>query len=167
MGKETAAICQQVLAGSSVWRQAHGIATSTTPETSRLVALAGFSGSPEKPSSDSVRTVNLPRISFSTTFYGHSDFSSRLLRYFERLLTSGKIKPARPKTVGGGLLGVESGLDRLRNGKGIGGYKLVICLDDQPLPASNLPALSVGARKRNVETFESSVISIKRQKVSV
>jgi hypothetical protein len=167
VGKETAAICQQVLAGSTKWRKTRGIAISTIPETSRLVALAGYSASQMEPSPDSIRQVQLPRISFSTTFYGHPDFSSRLLGYFEGLLTSGTILPARPNAIGGGLLGIESGLDRLRNGKGIGGYKLVIHLEDQPLPVSSLPTLSVGTRKRNAEIIEKPAISVKRQKVSV
>ena len=131
VGGATAELCHQILQGSSNWRSAHGIPETVDNVRGKLVPLAG---SPQDATAtkDALRQVDLLKISFSTTFYGHSDFSVGLLDAYTDLLESGKIVPARVKYIDGGLCGIADGLDDLRKGRIPGGYKLVARLSDTP-----------------------------------
>jgi hypothetical protein len=137
VGSATATTCKAVLQGSSLWRERHQFARGDIHSTpGRLVALAG---SPrEVPDADAVRQVESPRVSFSTTFYNHPQFSERLLDSLTRLLANGRLLPARVKAVTGGLKGIEPGLKELRNGLAPGGYKLVARLADTPYSDTGL-----------------------------
>ncbi|WWC60700.1 uncharacterized protein I303_103276 [Kwoniella dejecticola CBS 10117] len=132
VGSTTATLCQEVLRGSRTWREQANFEThndDTAP--GRLVPLAG---SPKVAidETDAVRKVDSLRISFSTTFYGHPDFSRALLERFDDLLKKKKLSPARSQLVPGGLYGIEKGLDDLRHGRVQGGFKLVARLADTP-----------------------------------
>ncbi|WVF71762.1 hypothetical protein IAT40_006570 [Kwoniella sp. CBS 6097] len=132
VGGTTAALCQQVLQGSSSWRKENGLSAVDEDDTAgQLVPLAG---SPKElpDSADSVRKVESLRISFSTTFYNHPEFSEALLDKFDKLLEAESLSPARIRLVPGGLSGIEKGLEDLRHGRVPGGYKLVARLSDTP-----------------------------------
>ncbi|KAL7423192.1 hypothetical protein Q5752_002492 [Cryptotrichosporon argae] len=143
VGPHTAALCHEVLAGSKAWRAAHGVeATSAPMERARLVPIAGApklpapvdadaageAGAAARP--DAVRPVDVLRISFSTTFYSHPEFSAPFLDICTDLLARGRLEPARVQRHPGGLDGIAAGLDDLRAGKVKGGYKLVVRLDE-------------------------------------
>ncbi|WWD00982.1 hypothetical protein V866_007920 [Kwoniella sp. B9012] len=132
VGSATATLCHQVLQGSSTWRKAHDVSLTEEEQfSSKLVPLAGSPKEPEnKP--DGIREVESLRISFSTTFYGHPEFSEALLDRFDKLLQDKLLTPARIRLVEGGLYGIEKGLDDLRHGRVQGGYKLVARLADTP-----------------------------------
>lgn len=136
VGKETATLCERVLAGSKSWREANGVAIDSessgeSSEAARLVAIAG-SPAPRTPAleADSLRAVSQPRISFSTTFYGHPDFSVPLLDAISSLLASGALKPARTHVLEGGLGRIVDGLQDLKKGRVPGGHKLVCQLGE-------------------------------------
>ncbi|WVQ69670.1 uncharacterized protein L199_007890 [Kwoniella botswanensis] len=141
VGSATATLCYQVLQGSSTWRKIHDVSvTGEGQYSSKLVPLAG---SPKEPKnkSDGIREVESLRISFSTTFYGHPEFSEALLDRFDKLLQNKLLTPARIRLVEGGLHGIEKGLDDLRHSRVQGGYKLVARLADTP------EELSVGIKR--------------------
>lgn len=163
VGSETAILCHQVLEGSASWRKKHSIGASS--KSARLVALAGFPKSTDS-ATDAVRQVEFPRISFSTTFYTHPDFSLPLLDTFHRLLLEGKIRPARYDVLPGGLTGIQAGLERLRAGKGIGGHKLILSIEGPATPtvAEPVPVLRV-LRKRKTAQVEAEEVVVKRQRV--
>ncbi|WWC69068.1 uncharacterized protein I206_103004 [Kwoniella pini CBS 10737] len=133
VGSTTASLCQQVLRGSASWRKAAGIEADSDDqeESAKLVPLAG---SPKLSidTEDMIRKVEPLRISFSTTFYGHPEFSRALLDRFDELLSNKLLSPARIRLVEGGLHGIEKGLEDLRHGRVQGGYKLVARLSDTP-----------------------------------
>jgi len=129
VGKQTAALCHEILRGSASWRKANNVETESAPEAGQLVPLAGFDNS-ERMHEDAVREVDNLRISFSTTFYAQPEFSQTLLASYASLLENKSIVPARIKFVEGGLDGIEQGLEDLRHGRVPGGYKLVARLAD-------------------------------------
>ncbi|KAK8854968.1 hypothetical protein IAR55_003708 [Kwoniella newhampshirensis] len=132
VGGTTANLCHQVLQGSSSWRSEHNLPSTETDSTpAKLVPIAGTpKASPDD--SDAIRTVESLRISFSTTFYGHPEFSEALVDTYESLLNKKLLTPARIRLVQGGLTGIEKGLEDLRHGRVPGGYKLVARLSDTP-----------------------------------
>lgn len=131
VGKQTAALCHEILRGSATWRRAHNIRGDTEqgPTKGQLVPLAGFDLSIGT-HADAIREVDNLRISFSTTFYAQPEFSQTLLASYASLLEQKEIVPARIKFVEGGLDGIEQGLEDLRHGRVPGGYKLVARLAD-------------------------------------
>ena len=129
VGKQTAALCHEILRGSSTWRKANNVGPEEKSEPAQLVPLAGFDQS-DRTYEDAVRKVDNLRISFSTTFYAQPEFSQTLLASYASLLESKSIVPARIKFVEGGLDGIEQGLEDLRHGRVPGGYKLVARLSD-------------------------------------
>ncbi|WVW82662.1 hypothetical protein I302_104673 [Kwoniella bestiolae CBS 10118] len=159
VGSTTATLCHQVLQGSSAWRKKWGLTPVTDEEApSRLVPLAG---SPKEAldSTDSVRKVDTLRISFSTTFYGHPEYSEALLHRFDQLLQNKLLTPARIRLVEGGLYGIEKGLEDLRHGRVQGGYKLVARLADTP----DQPVVGV-KRGREPEIEVKEEVSTKRSR---
>lgn len=128
VGKSTAALCYEILQGSSTWRSSRKLGETDDETISRLVPLAGFDEALIS-HDDAIRTVDRLRISFSTTFYAQAEFAQSLLACYSVLLANGSIVPARIKFVEGGLDGIETGLDDLRRGRVPGGYKLVARLD--------------------------------------
>ncbi|KAK6903343.1 hypothetical protein I203_108608 [Kwoniella mangroviensis CBS 8507] len=141
VGSVTATLCHQVLQGSTTWRKTHDVSVFEKEQnSSKLVPLAG---SPKEPKNkpDRIREVESLRISFSTTFYGHPEFSEALLDRFDWLLLNKLLTPARIRLVEGGLHGIEKGLDDLQHGRVQGGYKLVARLADTP------EELSVGTKR--------------------
>lgn len=114
----------RVLQGSQTWRGRR----DTDTVTARLVPIAG-SPTPID-TDDAVRQVETLRISFSTVFYGHPEFSNNLLDTFETLLGEKRMQPARVKLIDGGYEGIMDGLEELRSGLSIGGYKLVVRLEN-------------------------------------
>ena len=162
MGATTAALCYKVIEGSSSWQKERG--ELPTREPARLVALAGFPKA-IKADPDATRVVELPRISFSTTFYGHPDFSVRLLDAYQRLLSDGSIHPARYKLVAGGLSGVESGLAQLKAGKGIGGFKLIVSIEEGAAKTPTGPVVRE-LKKRKSAHVEVEELVVKRQRLT-
>ncbi|WVR07314.1 hypothetical protein IAU60_004355 [Kwoniella sp. DSM 27419] len=134
VGGSTTALCREVLQGSSSWRKEHDIASTDDNTPAKLVPLAGAPKIFEE-QDDAIRTVDSLRISFSTTFYGHPEFSEALLDRYDELLQHELITPARVRVVSDGLSGIEKGLEDLRHGRVPGGYKLVARLADTPEPA--------------------------------
>ncbi|WRT67523.1 uncharacterized protein IL334_004495 [Kwoniella shivajii] len=136
VGGATAALCRQVLQGSLSWRSNNNVAMD---EDDKLPAeLVPIAGSPKDTddNGDSIREVTSLRISFSTTFYGHPEFSEALLDRYDKLLEARLLTPARIRLVDGGLYGIEKGLEDLRHGRVPGGYKLVARLADTPEPTT-------------------------------
>lgn len=146
VGSETASLCLQVLRGSTKWQTAHSIPSEgeegnrdedgTEVLSAKLVPIAGY----PKPLSDAdsldaVRPVETLRISFSTVFYGHPDFSHTLLDLFDSLLRKDLLKPARVRLLDGGYEGIVRGLVDLRDGLSPGGYKLVARILDNKVSA--------------------------------
>lgn len=134
VGPKTAALCAEVVAGSALWRKANNIETpSDAPTTARLLAIAGSpklappstSDDPAPTPPDALRSVAQPRLSFSTTFYGHPAFSAPFLDAVSAALAAGQVKPGRSRVIEGGLGGIEAGLGELKSGSGQGGFKLV------------------------------------------
>ncbi|OCF31040.1 hypothetical protein I316_07311 [Kwoniella heveanensis BCC8398] len=159
VGGKTAALCHQVLRGSASWRKENDVSVDSDDDTTpgQLVPLAGSpkeitTSSSDGSDSDAVRKVDSLRISFSTTFYNHPEFSEALLDKFDKLLESESLTPARIRLVPGGLSGIERGLEDLRHGRVPGGYKLVARLSDTP----DLGSLSgqAGGTKRSREEIE-------------
>lgn len=118
-------MCDKVLRGSAAWRKRHSITKPDGVQEARLVALAGSPKPDVTPTTDSIRSVAYPKISFSTTFYDHPEFSAALLDRFSDLVEARTLLPARIKFLPGGLEGIERGLEDLRHGRAAGGYKLV------------------------------------------
>ena len=137
VGPKTAALCAQVVAGSASWRKVNN--TETLPNTSSTARLLAIAGLPKVPAadaadaaaSDALRTVEQPRLSFSTTFYGHHTFSAPFLDAISAALARGHVKPGRSRVIGGGLWGIEAGLGELKRGSGQGGFKLVARLGEK------------------------------------
>lgn len=97
-------------------------------QSSRLVSIAGNPKS-LSPNSDALRPVHSLRLSFSTTFFGHPDFSVPLLDCFTGLLRASRIQPARLTLCHGGLEGILGGLTVLKN-QGAAGYKMIYRLTE-------------------------------------
>ncbi|WWD18872.1 hypothetical protein CI109_103327 [Kwoniella shandongensis] len=131
VGGKTANLCHEVLQGSSSFRKENNLPSKPEDTLAKLVPIAGTSKETVD-DSDAVRKVDSLRISFSTTFYGHPDFSEALLDSYEALLEKNLLTPARIRLVQGGLTGIEKGLEDLRHGRVPGGYKLVSRLSDTP-----------------------------------
>ncbi|ORY25469.1 hypothetical protein BCR39DRAFT_544241 [Naematelia encephala] len=155
VGGATAALCRQVVQGSSIWRSENDMSTDEINSTpAKLVPIAGWPKEPPD-SSDSLRKVDCLRISFSTTFYGHPTFSEALLDRFDTLLAEKMLAAARIRLVAGGLNGIEKGLEDMRHGRVPGGYKLVSRLADtseleqvgQKRKAAGFPEEKVGAKR--------------------
>ncbi|WVQ99126.1 hypothetical protein IAU59_006258 [Kwoniella sp. CBS 9459] len=165
VGGTTAVLCHQVLQGSSSWRKENTLPLEDENQVAaQLVPLAG---SPKEApdSSDSVRDVESLRISFSTTFYNHPEFSEALLDKFDRLLESKSLTPARLRLVPGGLSGIEKGLEDLRHGRVPGGYKLVARLSDTPdLSHTSLKRSREEADEAEEEETEQKATPAKRTK---
>lgn len=121
VGKETAALCRRVVQGS----KRH--CATTSEEAATLLAIAGLPEAGDD--DDAIRTVNTPRISFSTTFFGHPDFSRQLLDTLYELLDAKLVKPTRLTLLEGGLDEVQNGLDTLRKRGNVNGTRLVVPLD--------------------------------------
>jgi hypothetical protein len=148
VGKQTAALCDQVLRGSAAWRSTSDLGSEdVAQEQGRLVALAG-SPTPSE-TDDAIRTVSYPRIRFSTTFYDHPEFSAPLLDRFSDLLEERALLPARIKFLPGGLEGIERGLDDLRHGRTAGGYKLVSRLYYSPAEPEVEPHRAASSAERS------------------
>lgn len=149
VGSRTAGLCAQVLSGSRAWRRDNGsrgslaVSTSSTGspnddspspvdvrnDTATLVAIAGSAPAEAlEPNGDHARLVATPRVSFSTTYFGHPDFSRPLLRVLGQLLDEGVVEPTRLTVLEGGIYGIKEGLDLLRDRSGVGGHKLVLRL---------------------------------------
>lgn len=95
----------------------------------KLVALAG---SPKLDASreDCVHSIDTPRISFSTTFYADSEFSTQVLDALTALLERGIIRPPKTEVIDGGLEGIGDGLERMRKGEAPSAYRLVARIQD-------------------------------------
>ena len=159
VGPKTAALCAQVVAGSASWREKNGVPPSSEPAPpARLLAIAG---SPKAPAAtgptdpgatpDAVRDVDQPRLSFSTTFYGHHNFSAPFLDAITAALAAGAIRPGRLRLIEGGLDGIEAGLGEMKRGAGVSGFKLVARLSGAD-PVAEVK----GAAKRGVEEEEAA-----------
>jgi hypothetical protein len=95
----------------------HGVGT--------LVPIAGNPPPSAVNTKHGPNRVDILRISFSTVFYDHPDFSISLMDMLDGLLRSRRLVPARVKEVSGGYEGILRGLEALKAGMLTGGYKLV------------------------------------------
>ena len=101
MGPSTVRLCRRILDSDPDLRQAH------------LVALAG---SPKEPD-DTARGILTIPISFSTTFFGHPEFSVPLLSAVRAMLEKGALRPASHEIGSAGLSGIKDALLRLELGQ--------------------------------------------------
>lgn len=105
-------------------------------QSARLLPLAGYKdGNNEvgSPDGDTVRRVEMLKISFSTTFYAQREFSETLLDTYTTMLQNQDLVASRVQIVENGLYGIEKGLEDLREGRVLGGHKLVARLSDSPV----------------------------------
>ncbi|CAO1632757.1 unnamed protein product [Parajaminaea phylloscopi] len=78
------------------------------------------------------RDVQVPRISFSTTFYSDTTWTTQFLDYTSHLFATGALRPVQPVVLPDGLASVRKGLESLRDGSAPRAKKLVVRLHDTP-----------------------------------
>jgi len=109
VGPSTVQVCRRILDGDP-----------DLPEAC-LVALAG---SPVE-LHDTTRRISTIPISFSTTFFGHPEFSVPLLLAVRTMLEARSLRPSPYEISSGGLSGIKDALIRLELGQ-IGSLKKLI-----------------------------------------
>jgi hypothetical protein len=141
-------LCYQVLEGAK------------DADHAQLVALAGL----PKEIILGERSIIQQTISFSTTFYGHTEFSVPLLDTVYDLLKTKKLKPSGYQFAGSGLGAVEVGLDMLEEGRFTSMKKLLVRLDS----SSDLMTSAVIARpKRRRQEVEEESTKHRRKEIIV
>jgi len=88
----------------------------------QLVALAG---GPKEPY-DTARRISTIPISFSTTFFGHPEFSVPLLLAVRAMLEKRSLRPSPYEMSSGGLSGIKDALLRLELGQVGSMRKLIV-----------------------------------------
>lgn len=110
VGPSTVQLCRRILNSDPALPEA------------QLVALAG---SPNE-SQDTERRISIIPISFSTTFFGHPEFSIPLLLAVRAMLETKSLRPSPYETGPGGLSGIKDALLRLEMGKVGSMTKLIV-----------------------------------------
>jgi hypothetical protein len=141
-------LCYQVLEGAK------------DADHAQLVALAGL----PKEIILGERSIIQQTISFSTTFFGHPDFSVPFLDTVYDLLETKRLKPSGHQFAGSGLSAVEVGLDMLEKGRVTSMKKLLVGLDS----TSDLTPTAVITRpKRRREELEEESSKHRRKEIIV